>query len=93
MGMQTVSPDAHGIAVVVLIIAALFLFTRDKLPLESTSLAVIISLILGFHLFPYQSDGIQVAPADFLVGFGNQALIAICSLIVIGKALETTGAL
>jgi di/tricarboxylate transporter len=93
MGMQTVYPDAHGIAVVVLIIAALFLFTRDKLPLESTSLAVIISLILGFHLFPYQSDGVQVAPADFLVGFGNQALIAICSLIVIGKALETTGAL
>jgi NhaP-type Na+/H+ or K+/H+ antiporter len=66
MGMQTVSPDAHGIAVIVLIIAALFLFTRDKLPLESTSLAVIVSLILGFHLFPYQSDGVQVAPADFL---------------------------
>ncbi|MDJ0701382.1 MAG: SLC13 family permease [Woeseiaceae bacterium] len=91
--MQTVSPDAHGIAVVVLIIAALFLFTRDKLPLESTSLAVIISLAVGFHLFPYESDGVQVAPAEFLVGFGNQALIAICSLIVIGKALETTGAL
>ena len=93
MGMQTVSPDAHGIAVVVLIVAALFLFTRDKIPLESSSLAVIVSLALGFHLFPYESDGVPVAPAQFLVGFGNQALIAICSLIVIGKALETTGAL
>ena len=91
--MQTVSPDAHGIAVIVLIIAALFLFTRDKLPLESTSLAVIVSLAVGFHLFPYESDGVQVVPADFLAGFANQALIAICSLIVIGKALETTGAL
>ena len=91
--MQTGSPDAHGIAVVILIIAALYLFTRDKLPLESSSLAVIISLIVGFHLFPYQSGGVQVVAADFLIGFGNQALIAICSLIVIGKALETTGAL
>lgn len=93
MGMQTVSPDAHGVAVIVLIVAALFLFTRDKVPLESSSLAVIISLIVGFHLFPYQSGGVQVVAADFLSGFGNQALIAICSLIVIGKALETTGAL
>ncbi|MDJ0749477.1 MAG: SLC13 family permease [Woeseiaceae bacterium] len=91
--MQTISPDAHGFAVVVLIVAALFLFTRDKIPLESSSLAVIIALTPGFHLFPYESDGVQITPADFLVGFGNQALIAICSLIVIGKALETTGAL
>ena len=91
--MQTVSPDAHGIAVVILIVVALYLFTRDRLPLESSSLAVIVALTLGFHLFPYESNGIRVAPADFLVGFGNQALIAICSLIVIGKALETTGAL
>ena len=72
---------------------ALFLFTRDRLPLESSSLAVIIVLIAGFQLFPYEVDGVPVDPAQFLLGFGNEALIAICSLIVIGKALETTGAL
>ena len=93
MGMQTISPDAHGIAVVILIVAALYLFTRDRLPLESSGLAVVITLILGFHLFPYEVDGVPVDPAQFLLGFGNEALIAICSLIVIGKALETTGAL
>ncbi|MGI9233665.1 MAG: SLC13 family permease [Woeseiaceae bacterium] len=93
MGMQTISPDAHGIAVVVLIVTALVLFTRDRLPLESSSLAVIIVLIAGFHLFPYEVDGVPVGPAQFLLGFGNEALITICSLIVIGKALETTGAL
>jgi di/tricarboxylate transporter len=86
-------PDAHGIAVVVLIVAALILFTRDRLPLESSSLAVIIVLVLGFHFFPYEVDGVVLEPSDFLLGFGNQALVAICSLIVIGKALETTGAL
>jgi di/tricarboxylate transporter len=93
MVMQTMTPDAHGIAVVILIVTALFLFTRDKLPLESSSLVVIIILIAGFHLFPYEADGELVDPADFLLGFGNEALVAICSLIIIGKALETTGAL
>jgi len=90
---QTIAPDAHGIAVVVLIVTALILFTRDRLPLESSSLAVIIVLVLGFHLFPYEVDGVAVDPAQFFLGFGNEALVAICSLIVIGKALETTGAL
>ncbi len=87
------TPDAHGIAVVVLIITALILFTRDRLPLESSSLAVIIVLVAGFHLFPYEVDGVTLDPAQFLLGFGNEALVAICSLIIIGKALETTGAL
>ena len=93
MVTQTITPDVHGIAVVVLIVTALFLFTRDRLPLESSSLAIIIVLVLGFHLFPYEVDGVAVNPAQFLLGFGNEALVAICSLIVIGKALETTGAL
>lgn len=93
MASQTIAPDAHGIAVVVLIVVALILFTRDRLPLESSSLAVIVLLLLGFHFFPYQVDGVPVDPAQFLLGFGNAALVAICSLIVIGKALETTGAL
>ncbi len=91
--MQTITPDAHGVAVVILIVVALYLFTRDRLPLESSSLAVIIVLTAGFHLFPYEVDGVPVRPAQFLRGFGNEALITIGLLIVIGKALETTGAL
>ena len=31
--------------------------------------------------------------ADFFAGFGNEALVAICALMMVGKALETTGAL
>ena len=93
MTTQIISPDAHGIAVIVLIITALVLFTRDRLPLESSSLAVISVLVLGFHLFPYEVGGVAVDPAQFLLGFGNEALVAICSLILVGKGLETTGAL
>ena len=92
--LQPITPDAHGIAVLVLTVVALFLFTRDQLPLESSSLAILILLVVGFVLFPYQQDGITVlGPADFFAGFGNEALVAICALMMVGKALETTGAL
>jgi di/tricarboxylate transporter len=88
------SLDAHGIAVLVLTILALFLFTRDRIPLESSSLAILILLVVGFELFPYiKDDGDQIGAADFFAGFGNEALVAICALMMVGKALETTGAL
>lgn len=73
--------------------AALVLFTRDNIPLETSSLVVLIALVTGFHLFPYESDGTALAASDFFAGFGNEALITICSLMIVGKALETTGAL
>jgi di/tricarboxylate transporter len=72
---------------------ALFLFTRDNLPLETSSLAILIVLVAGFQVFPYVSDGEPLGPAQFFEGFGNEALIAICALMIVGKALETTGAL
>jgi di/tricarboxylate transporter len=91
--LQATAPDAHGIAVLLLILAALFLFTRDRVPLETSSLAILIVLVAGFQFFPYEIDGAPLGPAQFFSGFGNEALIAICALIMVGKALETTGAL
>jgi len=92
--LQPITPDAHGIAVLVLTVVALYLFTRDNIALESSSLAILILLTAGFQLFPYVKDGeVAVGPADFFAGFGNEALIAICALMMVGKALETTGAL
>jgi di/tricarboxylate transporter len=72
---------------------ALFLFTRDRLPLETSSLAILIVLVAGFQLFPYDTGGAPLGPAQFFAGFGNEALITICALMMVGKALETTGAL
>ena len=90
---QPVTPDAHGVAVLLLIVVALFLFTRDRLPLESSSLSVLIVLVAGFQILPYGSDGVPLGPIQFLAGFGNEALVAICALMMIGEALATTGAL
>lgn len=91
--MQAITPDAHGIAVLLLTAVALFLFTRDKLPIETSSLAILIVLVLGFHLFPYENGKVSLGPVDFFAGFANEALITICALLMVGKALETTGAL
>jgi len=92
--VQAMTPDAHGIAVLILTVLALFLFTRDQIPLESSALAILILLVVGFEVFPYERDGETLLGAvDFFAGFGNEALVAICALMMVGKALETTGAL
>ncbi|MDA0992418.1 MAG: SLC13 family permease [Proteobacteria bacterium] len=91
--MQPVTPDIHGVAVLLLTAVALFLFTRDRLPLETSSLAILIILVLGFQLYPYESADTPLGAAQFFSGFGNEALVAICALMMVGKALETTGAL
>jgi len=92
--LETLTPDAHGIAVLVLTVIALVLFTRDNIPLESSSLGILVALILMFQIFPYTSDGERLlGPADFFGAFGNEALVAVCALMIVGKGLETTGAL
>jgi di/tricarboxylate transporter len=91
--LQQITPDAHGVAVLLLTAVALFLFTRDRLPLETSSLAILIILVAGFEIFPYDSDGEPLGPVQFFAGFGNEALVTICALMIVGKALETTGAL
>jgi di/tricarboxylate transporter len=86
-------PETHAIAVLALIVVALFLFTRDRVPIETSSLLILVTLVVGFYLFPYEHDGRELHPAEFFAGFGNEALVAICALMILGHGLETTGAL
>ncbi|MEO0366589.1 MAG: SLC13 family permease, partial [Pseudomonadota bacterium] len=83
----------HGLFALVLTGIALALFTRDRIPLESSSLAVLLVLVAAFQLFPYVVDGKPVSSTLFFSGFGNEALIAVCALMIVGKGIETTGAL
>jgi di/tricarboxylate transporter len=91
--LQPITPDAYGVAVLLLTVVALVLFTRDRIPLETSSLTILIVLIAGFQLFPYPDEDIALGARQFFAGFGNEALIAIGALLMLGKALETTGAL
>jgi di/tricarboxylate transporter len=86
-------PDSHAMAVMGLIILALVLFASEKIPLASSSLTILALLCLLFELFPYQGASGRIQATHFFSGFGHQALIAVCSLMVAGQALVRTGAL
>jgi di/tricarboxylate transporter len=84
----------HAIATMALTVMALYLFSQDRYRLETSSLIILIALSLIFTLFPYKyNDGSVLNATSFYSGFGHEALIAICSLMILGKSIETTGAL
>ena len=65
-------PNPHAMAVLVLAIFAMLLFTRKNLPLETASFIILISLAVGFELFPFQVDGEFLQPDFFFHGFGHR---------------------
>ena len=88
-----VPPNNHAIAVLLLTVLALFLFSREKIPLETSSLFILVLLAVGFELFPYHAGGEAVHALDFFSGFGHEALVAVCALMIAGQGLIRTGAL
>ncbi len=86
-------PNLHALAVLALTVLALILFTREKLPLETSSLLILICLAVGFELFPFRSDGSILHAVDFFHGFGHEALVAVCALMIAGQGIVRTGAL
>jgi len=91
--LELALPNMHAIAVMIMIVVALILFTRDNIPLETTSLVVLVVMATGFQLFPFEADGEILSPSDFFLGFGNRALIAVSALMIVGQGLISTGAL
>jgi len=85
----SVTLELHALAVLALTAGAFALFASEKLAIETTSLLVLAALVLGFTLFPFK----QLAPTSFFLGFGHEALVAICALMILGRGLVVTGAL
>ena len=86
-------PNVHAIAVLILTVLSLILFTREKIPLETSSLLVLIGLAVGFELFPFSMSGGTLHAVDFFHGFGHEALVAVCALMIAGQGIVRTGAL
>ncbi len=87
-------PSIHAIAVMVITVVGLYLFSRDWIPLETTGLGILVTMVLMFYIFPWTFNGIPIKPSYFfLSSFGHEALITICSLLAIGKAIEVSGSL
>ena len=86
-------PNTHALVMLLMTGVALFLFSREKIRLESSSLAILVMVVVGFELFPFQGARGAIEPLTFFYGFGHEALIAVCALMVAGEALVQTGAL
>lgn len=84
----------HAVATLLLTVVALYFFSQDKYRLETSSLIILITLSLFFTLIPYvDKDGKLIQAKDFFSGFGHEALVTICLLMILGKSIESTGAL
>ncbi|MGE0357860.1 MAG: SLC13 family permease [Burkholderiales bacterium] len=90
---MTAALDAHAIAVLGLTVVAFALFLRERVPIQTTSVGILAALTLGFQLFPYERAGERFSPTALFLGFGHEALVAICALMIVGKGLVATGAL
>lgn len=86
-------PNNHAIIVLMITVFALYLFRREDLPLETSSLVVIAILCLMFALFPFSMDSVHFEASSLFLGFGHEALITVCSLMIIGHGIVRTGAL
>ena len=77
------------------IAAAMVLYASDWLPMEMTSLLVLLTLVMLFWLFPLPdaSGQNQLDAMALLAGFGNPALITIMGFLVLAQALFQSGAL
>jgi len=93
MNSLPLPPNPHSIAVLALAVFALVLFTRKNLPLETSSFFILISLAVGFELYPYRFDGKILHAVDFFQGFGHEALVAVCALMIAGQGIVRTGGL
>ncbi len=86
-------PNTHALAMLIMTAVALYMFSREKIPLESSSLAILVMLVVGFELFPFRGPHGEVEATAFFYGFGHEALVAVCALMIAGEALVRTGAL
>nr|WP_320009742.1 SLC13 family permease [uncultured Desulfobulbus sp.] len=86
-------PNPHAAAVLALTLLALILFSREKIALETSSLFLLVSLSVGFELFPFSQNGTRLHAVDFFSGFGHEALVAVCALMVAGQGVMRTNAL
>jgi di/tricarboxylate transporter len=87
-------PDNHALAVLALVVLALYLFSRERIAIETSSLLILVILTFGFTAFPYiTAQGEHLEAVHFFSGFGHEALVAVCALMIAGNGLVRTGAL
>lgn len=82
----------HAIAALVLTVGALAVISRDRFSIEYSCIAVLTVLVVLFELFPVEQPAL-LRGAHFFEGFGNEALVTICLLLILARGVEVSGAL
>ena len=93
IAIQASELSNHGLAMMFFAMVVFALFIWDRWPIATVSVAVLVAIPMGFVLVPYADAAGPVDPMRFFAGLGHPALVAICALMVLGNALEMTGAM
>ena len=90
-----VSTQFHMWFVLGLTAVAMYVFAREKYPLEVTSIGILTALLLFGQLFPVaDANGRNLMDAHHLLsGFANPALLSVLALLVMGQAIIRTDSL
>jgi len=86
-------PNSHVIATLAVTIGVFYLYTRPRVPMALTSLLLLLALLVIFYVAPFTGAAGAISEVDVLKAFGHPALVAICSLMILGRGLTMTGAL
>ncbi|HSC09014.1 MAG TPA: SLC13 family permease [Steroidobacteraceae bacterium] len=86
-------PGPHAIVLLVVTLAAFFLYARPWIRIELVSLLLLLALVVLFYVLPFGKEAVRVTDAEIFEAFGHPALIAICSLMILGRGLTVTGAM
>ena len=86
-------PSVHAIAAIILTLVAVYLYTQDRIPLETSSFLILAAILVWIVRYPIVYEGEPVSTSDILSGFGNEALLAVICLVILARALDRTRAL
>lgn len=75
--------SVNAIIVIIILLSAIILFTREKIPVDLTALMIMATLLL---------TGI-ISPEEGISGFSNNATVTVAAMFVISSGLFRTGAL
>lgn len=93
--LSTFAPSFHMWATFAFIVVLMGLYIWGRLPIEVSSALCLGAMITVFHFFPLSGPADQnlLGAHALIAGFANPALMTVLSLIIIGQALVSTGAL
>lgn len=88
-----IAPSPHAIGAMLIAVTAFWFFASGRVRIEIVSLVLIAVLAISAYFFPIEHDGSYTGLEIAFGGFGHEALIAICALMILGRGLVVTGAL